>query len=253
MNYKFIFDKEFSEKYMIELSQEELRVVIATVLGGHNALFYGYKPERLVNAVKSLRKILPLEEPSSDISLEEFCGGGPNLQKGVISNADGGILIMNNIQDFRTSIIHILSVLITTKQITLARAGNNVTYPCNFQLIATTSSVFEYRDKLKPVTKYCDVIYCCKTGIERDTYKTSIISSIFSDSYEAYIRTCSFRKNYSANLSELGMTDIAVEEHGDPDIKIKRLAKTIAAIKGHGKIWYRDIIDALNFTKVIQN
>ena len=253
MNYKFIFDKDFSEKYMIELSQEELRIVIATVLGGHNALFYGYKPERLVNAIKSLSKILHSEEPSSDISIEEFCGGGPNLHKCVISNADGGILIMNNIQDFRTSIIQMLRVFITNKNITLSRAGNNVTYPCNFQLIATTSSVFEYQDKLKLVTKYCDVIYCCKTGIERDTYKTSIISRIFNDSYEAYIRTCSFRKNYSAKLSELGMTDIAVAEHGDPDIKIKRLAKTIAAIKGHGKIWDTDIDDALKFTKVINN
>lgn len=253
MNYRFIFDKEFSDKYMIELSQEELRIVIATVLGGHNALFYGYKPERLVNAIKSLAKILHSEEPSSDISLEKFCGGGPTLQKGVISNADGGVLIMNNIQDFRSSIIYILPVHIETKQITLARAGNKVTYPCNFQLIATTSSVFEYQDKLKPVTKYCDVIYCCKTGIERDIYKTSIISRIFIDSYEEYIRTCPFRKNYSANLSELGMTDIAVKEHGDPDIKIKRLAKTIASMNGHNKIWNTDIDDALKFTKVINN
>lgn len=253
MNYKFIFDKDFSEKYMIELSQEELRVVIATVLGGHNALFYGYKPERLVNAIKSLKKILHSEEPSSDISIEEFCGGGPNLQKGVISNADGGILIMNNIQDFKTSIIQMLPVPITTKNIILSRAGNNVTYPCNFQLIATTSSVFEYQDKLKPVTKHCDVIYCCKTGIERDIHRTSAIYAIFNDYYEDFIEYCSFRTNYSANLSISDMTDYAVVKYGDPDIKIKRLAKTISAMNGHSKIWNYDIDDALKFTKVINN
>ena len=253
MNYEFIFDKDFSEKYMIELSQEELRVVIATVLGGHNALFYGYKPERLVNAIKSLTKVLHTEEPGSDISFEGFCGGGPTLQKGVISNADGGILIMNNIQDFITSIILLLPVLITNKNITLSRAGSHVTYPCNFQLIATTSSVFEYQDKLKSVTKYCDVIYCCKTGIERDIHSTSAIYNIFRDCYEEFIDYCPFRKSHSANLSKSDMTIVAIEEYGDPDIKIKRLAKTISAMNGHSKIWNFDIDDALKFTKVINN
>ena len=49
------------------------------------------------------------------------------------------------------------------------------------------------------------------------------------------------------------MTDFAVEKCGDPDIKIKRLAKTISAMNGHDKIWNTDIDDALKFTKVINN
>lgn len=53
MNYHFVFDKSLKDLFF-ELSEEELRVVCATHLGNHNALFYGYKPERLVHALEVL-------------------------------------------------------------------------------------------------------------------------------------------------------------------------------------------------------
>ena len=100
MNYNFVFDEDFNEKYSLDLSDKELKVVIATVLGGHNALFFGYKPERLLKAVKLFSKELAqITETSSDISIEKFCGGGPNLSKGAVSLADDGILMMSNLQD----------------------------------------------------------------------------------------------------------------------------------------------------------
>lgn len=54
MKYNFVYDTDFFEKNSLYLSEEEKDVVFATVVGKHNAIFYGHNPERLVNAVKFL-------------------------------------------------------------------------------------------------------------------------------------------------------------------------------------------------------
>lgn len=54
MKYNFVYDKEFLESNMFDLSEEEKDVVFAVIVGQHNAIFHGYKPERLVNAIKKL-------------------------------------------------------------------------------------------------------------------------------------------------------------------------------------------------------
>lgn len=54
MKYKFVYDADFIAKNNLCLSEEEVRIVLATVLGQHNAIFWGYKPERLAKAVSCL-------------------------------------------------------------------------------------------------------------------------------------------------------------------------------------------------------
>ena len=56
MKYKFIFDKEISDSF-IYLSDEEKRIVLATVLGTHCAIFYGHNPERLCEAIGRLTEL----------------------------------------------------------------------------------------------------------------------------------------------------------------------------------------------------
>ena len=53
MKYNFVYDKEFRGRFA-ELSKEEIMVVLSTIVGHHNAIFWGYKPERLVNAIEKL-------------------------------------------------------------------------------------------------------------------------------------------------------------------------------------------------------
>lgn len=54
MKYKFVYDTYFIAKETLCLSEEEVRIVLATVLEHHNAIFWGYKPERLARAVSYL-------------------------------------------------------------------------------------------------------------------------------------------------------------------------------------------------------
>lgn len=53
MKYNFVYDTDVL-KNLINLSAEEIDVVLATLIGSHNAIFYGHKPERLVDAIKKL-------------------------------------------------------------------------------------------------------------------------------------------------------------------------------------------------------
>lgn len=66
MNYNFVYDTNMSNLFC-DLTEEERRVVLATVVGKHNAIFWGYKPERLMKAV-------------ANISLD-FISSLPNLDK----------------------------------------------------------------------------------------------------------------------------------------------------------------------------
>lgn len=54
MKYNFVYDTEVLETFQNFLSEAEMKIVLATVIGKHNAIFYGYKPERLVKAIKRL-------------------------------------------------------------------------------------------------------------------------------------------------------------------------------------------------------
>ena len=54
MKYKFVYDPNVLESLNNSLSEEETKVVLATVVGKQNAIFYGYRPERLINAIKRL-------------------------------------------------------------------------------------------------------------------------------------------------------------------------------------------------------
>jgi hypothetical protein len=57
MRYKFTYDKAFLDANLLNISSEEVKIILATVIGNHNAIFWGYKPERLADAVKRLSNI----------------------------------------------------------------------------------------------------------------------------------------------------------------------------------------------------
>lgn len=77
----------------------------------------------------------PFRMPHQTSSIEGMCGGGVNCRCGEISLAHNGILFLDEMAEFRTSVIQMLRVPLESKQITLSRAGRTTVYPANFQLI----------------------------------------------------------------------------------------------------------------------
>lgn len=79
MKYNFVYDTEVLESTSNFLSADELKIVLATVIGKHNAIFYGYKPERLIKAIKRLSNETEFVEQNTfsdiDAGLDNSRGG----------------------------------------------------------------------------------------------------------------------------------------------------------------------------------
>ena len=255
MKYTFVFDKDFKKGCFMELSDEELRVVIASVIGGHNTLFYGYKPERLVKAFKYLssKSDVHIEEPSSDVTIDDFYGGGADLHKGIVTKADKGVLIMNNINKFKGSIISLSWMAMEQKQITLARAGRSTVFPCDFQMVATVEcdthkdiKSIENWELVSSLAKRCDIVYECTPYPSVNLYATSPIN-MYYDYLEKYSRYCEPRGNGSAPATAFHLSSLSMEKYGTVEDKTKRLARTLGAMQGHQNIWAYDIYEALSY------
>ena len=140
MKYNFVYDTDFLAKNVFNLSAEEVDIVLATIIGKHNAIFYGNKPERLVDAVKFLSHSERFVEQKlfSDIEIG-------------LQNAKEGIMYL---KDF-----DVWSII---EQQFLYSHTVNDPMRCT-QFIATT--VYNPSEVIVPdVLNNFDIIYRCKEG-----------------------------------------------------------------------------------------
>lgn len=284
--YNFVYDDGFFEKAFVQLSLNELKVVMATVLGGHHAIFYGYKPERLANAVKILRMdpdTTPFAEVPYTSSLEKLCGGGEDLHKGLVSEADKGFLYAPNINDLTYAELSILSVVMKEKRIHLSRAGNNITHNADFQLVATSAScncggldsdsqscicsrdtLKRWWNKSKSITERCAIFYKC---VKNDQKVSQSVAKLKKDielawynhkeflNYEyierGYYPTKNCELQHSNHVHFSGQAkDLYrdLKEHGkyseETLLNFARVARTFADIAGHSLTYVNDLNDA---------
>lgn len=76
----------------------------------------------------------PIRMPHQTASIEGICGGGASCRPGEISLAHNGILFLDEMAEFRSSVLQMLRVPLEVKHITLSRAGRSTVYPANFTL-----------------------------------------------------------------------------------------------------------------------
>ncbi len=151
-------------------TQNALKMAIATAISGrHHILTYGsinhsmattllqysyqITPDLLEGEKESVKRIYslagldrknpnirPFRIPHQTASIEGICGGGANCRPGEISLAHNGILFLDEVMEFRSSVIQMLRVPLETKSITLSRAGRTTVYPADFQLFMKANS-----------------------------------------------------------------------------------------------------------------
>lgn len=84
----------------------------------------------------SLISIRPFRSPHHTISDVALVGGGQNPQPGEISLAHNGVLFLDELPEFKRTVLEVMRQPIEDRVVTISRARFSVEYPASFMMIA---------------------------------------------------------------------------------------------------------------------
>ncbi|MBN2745196.1 MAG: YifB family Mg chelatase-like AAA ATPase [Bacteroidales bacterium] len=90
----------------------------------------------LMGAKDSLISVRPFRAPHHTISDVALVGGGTYPQPGEISLAHNGVLFLDELPEFKRTVLEVMRQPIENRMITISRAKFTVDYPASFMLIA---------------------------------------------------------------------------------------------------------------------
>jgi len=85
----------------------------------------------------SLMTRRPFRSPHHTISDIALVGGGSNPQPGEISLANNGVLFMDELPEFKRSVLEVMRQPLEDRTITISRARFTVDYPASFMMVAS--------------------------------------------------------------------------------------------------------------------
>ncbi len=91
----------------------------------------------LLNSNQGLIALRPFRSPHHTISDVALVGGGSNPHPGEISLAHHGVLFLDELPEFKRSVLEVLRQPMEERRITISRARMTVDYPASFMLIAS--------------------------------------------------------------------------------------------------------------------
>ncbi|MDB5019957.1 MAG: Mg chelatase, subunit ChlI [Pedobacter sp.] len=90
-----------------------------------------------LNAFDALMTERPYRSPHHTISDMALVGGGVNPQPGEISLAHNGVLFLDELPEFKRSVLEVMRQPLEDRRVTISRSRLSVEYPASFMLIAS--------------------------------------------------------------------------------------------------------------------
>ena len=85
----------------------------------------------------SLISVRPFRSPHHTISDVALVGGGSNPQPGEISMAHNGVLFLDELPEFKRTVLEVLRQPLEERMVTISRSKYSVEYPASFMLVAS--------------------------------------------------------------------------------------------------------------------
>jgi magnesium chelatase family protein len=99
-----------------------------------------YSVAGLLDRTAPVRRERPIREPHHTISTQALVGGGPRVRPGEASLAHHGLLLLDELRQFRTDALEALRQPLESGAVTVARVDGAVTLPAAFQLLAAANA-----------------------------------------------------------------------------------------------------------------
>jgi len=90
-----------------------------------------------LGANASLLSTRPFRSPHHTISDVALVGGGGNPQPGEISLAHNGVLFLDELPEFKRTVLEVMRQPLEERRVTISRAKVSIDFPANFMLIAS--------------------------------------------------------------------------------------------------------------------
>lgn len=90
-----------------------------------------------LSASDSIMTVRPFRSPHHTISDVALVGGGTNPQPGEISLAHNGVLFLDELPEFKRSVLEVMRQPLEERRVTISRAKSSVNYPASFMLVAS--------------------------------------------------------------------------------------------------------------------
>lgn len=121
----------------------------------------------------------PFREPHHTASAVALVGGGAKVMPGEISLAHNGVLFLDELTEFKGSVLDVLREPLETGRIVLSRAARQADYPARFQLVAAMNPCPQGLD--------CDLKDNCQCTLEQQRRYRKRLSAPFLDRIDLQI------------------------------------------------------------------